>query len=203
MMTKFEFMESFAPILVVFNSECNKAVLRIYYELLKNYDPTALKMASLEILRTYQYANLPKPAIFLDILENRKGEVFEAWEQVRYAISRYGAYESVVFQNAKIMRVIELLGGWVRVADADESELKFIAKDFERIYNSLSSKNTNITHLHGLFELENKSPNQKVYIIGGKHHAKTISLENLQKSQAKQISEGVAKINLLAESKAI
>lgn len=80
----------------------------------------------------------PKPGDLIDLMHGKQEDkALAAWEQLQQAVSRAGAYQSVLFEDPKISRVIKILGGWETVCLWPISELQFRRHEFLQAYKSL------------------------------------------------------------------
>jgi len=62
----------------------------------------------------------------------------KAWDALDKAVTRYGYYDSVDFDDKLINAAVRSMGGWMRLSERyNTDEEKWIRKDFERIYESL------------------------------------------------------------------
>lgn len=97
----------------------------------------------------------PKPGDLIDLLRGKSGDrSVEAWRQLQMAVSRAGRYRSVLFHDSKITNAIEALGGWQKVCDWPEEDLKWLRKDFMSLYEK-SGNGGPMRSLPGVFELDN------------------------------------------------
>lgn len=85
---------------------------------------------------------MPKPA---DIVRMAQGSTqdnaYAAWSIVEQALRSIGSYTTVVFDDPLIHKTITELGGWIKLCHAQEKDLPFIARDFEKIYRGYKSRN--------------------------------------------------------------
>jgi len=66
---------------------------------------------------------LPKPADIVRMLGGRTlDRALMAWAKVDKAVRQIGTYESVVFDDALIHRVLHEMGGWVGMGQKTENE---------------------------------------------------------------------------------
>lgn len=103
---------------------------------------------------------MPKPA---DAMRMLKGSSLDsamiAWSWVDKGIREVGTYESVVFHDALIHRVIADMGGWISLGTKTEDEWPFVAKEFQNRYKGYSSRNERPEYqkrLLGMAEAQNK-----------------------------------------------
>lgn len=52
------------------------------------------------------------------------------------AISRFGAYQSVQFEDPYTHKVIESMGGWIRLCAMKMDEMPFRAQEFQQYYKT-------------------------------------------------------------------
>lgn len=80
----------------------------------------------------------PKPGDLIELIQGKQEDkAFTAWEQLQQAVSRAGAYQSVLFEDPKIARVIKLLGGWETVCLWPVDELQYRRREFLQAYQAL------------------------------------------------------------------
>lgn len=63
-----------------------------------------------------------------------------AWSEVDKAVRSIGTYESVVFCDALIHRVISDMGGWIALGTKTEDEWPFVGKEFQTRYKGYASR---------------------------------------------------------------
>ena len=89
---------------------------------------------------------LPRPADILRWIQGcPEGRALKAWSYVEAAIGRVGRYQSVAFDDPLIHRVIEDLGGWIRLCEQDLKEFPFTALAFQKRYRVLINQ-TGVRH---------------------------------------------------------
>jgi hypothetical protein len=57
-----------------------------------------------------------------------------AYDKVEEAFYGAGVYQTVIFDDTVIHKVIESLGGWIAYCEQPEKDVKWWKKDFERLY---------------------------------------------------------------------
>ncbi|MCM1128975.1 MAG: DUF6475 domain-containing protein [Alistipes senegalensis] len=120
----------------VYGKELSEFALAIWWEALKGYDLTAMRNAlSRYVTNPDNGQFMPKPA---DVVRMMGGTTTDrallAWEKVDRTVRQVGVYKDVVFDDALIHRVLQDMGGWIRLGDKKESEWPFVAKEFETRY---------------------------------------------------------------------
>lgn len=87
--------------------------------------------------KTYGF---PKPGDLIDIMRgDQESKAFVGWEQLQEAVRRAGAYQSVLFEDPRIARVIKILGGWEIVCSWPMDQLHFRRLEFIQAYKGLDS----------------------------------------------------------------
>ena len=81
-----------------------------------------------------------------------------AWQAVREAIRRVGAYDSPHFEDVVIHAVIRELGGWPHVCDTETEQMQWLEKRFVAAYSAMSALKLpadQTARLAGLTEIDN------------------------------------------------
>jgi len=82
---------------------------------------------------TGQY--LPKPADVVRMLQgSTQDSALVAWAKVDRAVRQVGTWQSVVFDDALIHRVLHDMGGWLALERNTEDDWPFVAKEFQNRY---------------------------------------------------------------------
>ena len=151
-----------------FDREITEGKLDAYSFALKDLPIEEIEKGTLEVMRTRKTASFPKPG---EIREASQGnielEAIMAFEVVEKAIRKYGAYQSVVFDDPVISRTIANLGGWVKMCRTPIEEAKWIKKDFLRLYDAFSSRGVEAVLLIGILDSTNGT--YKPVYIGDKY----------------------------------
>lgn len=85
---------------------------------------------------------LPKPADVVRMLQGGTQDcALVAWAKVDRAVRHVGAWQSVVFDDALIHRVLHDLGGWMLLAMKQDDEWPFVAKEFQNRYRGYKGRN--------------------------------------------------------------
>lgn len=194
-MKKAEFLSEFAILMSYFKADLDKRVLGLYYEELKKYDYKSFKNAVSKILASRKYPSMPMVAEFVEAIEgDTNDKAIKAWDDVLYAMGRYGVYHSVAFKDRAIMKAIENIGGWIELNNKSENDLKWAKKEFLDAYKAFSGKSYAITHLGGITEQSNKllvnSPAISLKLIGYKQPSCTLDsyLIAMKKQKPKTIA---------------
>lgn len=163
----------------------------LFNNVIGNYSPEKIKKMTMEMIKTRKYANFPKIAEMIELIEGNKEEETElAWAYLLKQANRFGYYYSISFSEyPAIGGFIQSQGGWVNFCDKlsdaeDKGESIWIKKEFEKSYKAFKGKEVP-TYFEGYFELENTRKgydNQKMIerygmAINGKKK-KTLRLES-------------------------
>ena len=131
------------------------------FKLLALFDYAEVEKAALSIMATRKYTTMPTPADFLEHIGGGSAEDKAEVEagRVLAAIGTYGAYASVVFDDAVTQAVIvQAYGGWPKLcADCgmEESE-NWFRKNFAKTWMAYSRQGVKqFGHLPGVFEITN------------------------------------------------
>ena len=155
---KADFTKTMMGVGEIFDKNVTEAVLDLYWEVLKPYPWHKVKDALYRVLLTRKF--FPKPADIVDFIkgaDKTEEQAERAWTTLLDAIKQHGPYVSVIFEDGRIARCIELMGGWEEVNSWKTSELQFRRKDFLSIYRSLPEMGP--AKVFGILEKENSARN--------------------------------------------
>lgn len=157
--------EAFSAIMVGlaenYGQSLSPAGMVLRFKALSAHSIKEVEAAALSIIMCRKYTSMPTIADFLE--HTAGGSVEDKGEaeagKVLAAISKIGAYQSVVFDDAVTQAVIVLAyGGWIQLCQTcgvEEPE-KWFRKDFARIWSAYQRMGIRQTgHLAGVFEIEN------------------------------------------------
>lgn len=155
-----QFAVMMATLAEVFNDgkEVSKIKMEIYFKALEKYPIDHISGAISEMIKSRVYPSFPKPA---EIIQEINGKVenrsTEAWLQVLEAVRQIGNYQSVKFSDSVIHSVVQVMGGWPQLCMMENVEVKWRQKEFERLYEVISSSRDgkHPDYLPGTFEIEN------------------------------------------------
>lgn len=132
-MTKKDFMQNLFKLSAILDGNLTDPKAEIYWEILKEYADEEIKKAIISALKTCKF--FPKPAEIIELIEGDKTDKsLLAWVKVKNAIERIGSYQSVIFDDPIIHVVIDILGGWQKICLTLIDDMKWVQKDFERLY---------------------------------------------------------------------
>lgn len=167
-----------------YGKRLSDSVLALYWQGLQDYELSAVRDALGRHLRNTDTGQfMPKIADIIRMLQGSSQDcAFSAWTKVYKAVRRVGPYESVVFDDPIIHRVIHDMGGWMLICGKNDDEWPFVAKEFENRYRGFKSKSERIefpAKLIGMFEAENSSKGKAVaepLLIGDAEKARQVYL---------------------------
>jgi len=139
--------------------EPTQVVLDSYWKALEDFNIDQVEQSFGYALKSLQW--FPKPVELRNFIETGPGDVediaqIEA-DKVVGAIRDIGFYESVVFDNPVTMAVIAKgWGGWMKICEMRDDEIKWFRKDFVKIYKAYSNQGVKqYGHLIGFHEDNN------------------------------------------------
>lgn len=137
-----KFYELFTGIAEMYGKDPSPAVYEIWFNSLNRFEYDEISKAfSIYIQNPDSGKFMPKPADVIKIIEGSGiDSAFIAWSKVEKAIRMVGQYESVVFDDPIIHRVIQDMGGWIRLCGSKENDLPFVANEFRRRYQGFKSQ---------------------------------------------------------------
>lgn len=154
------FQSKMAMLGEMYDKKMTGALLDGYWMVLCNMSDEEFVGSIKAILSGRKFASFPKPAEILDFAKPDLESIATiAWSDVERAIYKAGKYESVSFEDRVVNSVIDALGGWVFVCSQDISEMKWLKKEFVKLYSIHSKREEHPTHLIGIAERENGKAN--------------------------------------------
>lgn len=154
-----EFSQIWLASASLYNAKPNDMAVAIAFRALQKYDLNEIKRAISAHVRNPDGGQfMPKPA---DLYRHLEGDSHSrplgAWTLIQQSIGRYGRYETVVFDDAIAMRVLEDMGGWIHICGIDHDEIPFRRDEFTKRYRGYL--NTGLTahpkKLIGVIEAQN------------------------------------------------
>jgi hypothetical protein len=136
--------------------------LALYFKALADLSIEQVEAAVEILARTSCHYGMPKPVHIREAaLGSPQDVAVLAWERVLTALRHHGGYVSVDFQDPIIHRVVEDLGGWVKLCDlpSDPKEQAYRMQDFMKLYRVYQVKLPGRApdHLPGRCEIDNRT----------------------------------------------
>lgn len=150
-----KFKEYMATLCELHDRTLSKLLTDLYWKVLEPYTDEQCEEVFKEIIYSSKF--FPKPADIIEVIHGTKrNRATDAWLEVLESVKRIGNYQSVKFADTIIHSVIEVMGGWPQFGTMTNDEIKWKQKEFERLYEVMSSREgKHPEYLPGIFELEN------------------------------------------------
>ena len=137
--------------------------IQTWYNALEKYEIKVIGKAVSNIAQKRIYNGFPKLAEIINEIEGSADDrALLAWNELKEAIARVGAYNSVKFSDPKTVAVVNEMGGWAKVCEVKEDDLKWMQKDFERLYKVCQPAKNLL--LPGIIEITNNLNGYKEHI---------------------------------------
>lgn len=136
-----QFTALLEAIMTEYGREVGTPTFHLWWNTLERFDYEAVRRALTTWIQnpdSGQFA--PKPADVIRMIEGTTGDrALMAWSNVEKAVRIVGHYQSVAFDDPIIHRVIDDMGGWIRLASTDTNkELEFRGKEFVKRYRAFA-----------------------------------------------------------------
>lgn len=135
-------IDQFAAVLVgvytFYDREISRFAADIWWSALQKFDlPAVTEAFNRHVTNPDVGQFLPKPADIVRLLSGKtQDRALKAWTKVDKAVRQVGTWESVVFDDALIHRVLHEMGGWLAMSQKTDHEWPFVAREFETRYRS-------------------------------------------------------------------
>ncbi len=149
-----EFAKALTATATLYNHPVTTEVIKIYFEVLKQFKVEDIKKALLKHIQTSKF--FPKPSEIIEIIAPKKDLNLNAeiaWNSLLEGITSHGYYYSVQFDDPIIHSVIRSMGGWQKVSDREQDN--WMHKDFIETYKILSKKDSHPESITGFIESKN------------------------------------------------
>lgn len=138
---KANFLKMLGVIYDAYRVDLSKGVAEFWWNCLLPYDIEAIRSALSRYAVLPEGQFLPKPADVVRMLSGSTQDVaLLAWTKVDKAVRKVGPWESVVFDDPLIMRVLSDMGGWTFLGSKGDDDWPFVAKEFEARYRGYASR---------------------------------------------------------------
>lgn len=156
-------LNKFTAILIavgeLYGKTISEMLTELYWQSLKSFALTDIKQAfNFHINNPDVGQYFPKPADLVRFIEGSAAtKALQAWINTEKAILKFGAYQSIIFDDPLIHAVIAAMGGWIKLCATPSKELQFYAHEFQRRYMIFVDKPPEIypKYCCGLIEYEN------------------------------------------------
>ncbi|SMG00352.1 DUF6475 domain-containing protein [Burkholderia singularis] len=184
-----EFSNLIAGVFAFYKRDCSEFALGVWWTAMKPYDLAAVNDAlGRHSVNPDSGQFMPLPADIVKMLGgSTQDAALVAWAKVDRAVRSCGTYNSVVFDDALIHRVIVEMGGWVLVGGKGEDEWPFVRNEFVNRYRGYKMRSESPEYLPvliGIAEAQNNRTGHKSQppvLIGDAHAAHQVMLGGLDK----------------------
>ena len=137
------FAELLGGVFELYGREASPFAMQVWWEALRPFDFSAIRMAFSRHVQNPDVGQFPpKPADVLRMLGGTtQDKALQAWAKVDKAVRHVGTYQTVVFDDPLIHRVVADMGGWLSIGSRDEDAWPFVAKEFETRYRGYAMRN--------------------------------------------------------------
>lgn len=178
------FTDALTGAMELYDKRVTSMTIQIWWEALSRFQLDAILNAfSRHVQNPDSGQFAPKPADIIRLIEG--GTVdrgMHAWSKVDKAVRSVGPYQTVVFDDAIIHKVISEMGGWIKFGNMQDDEWPFTRNEFVKRYRSFSEKQS-ITDfpekLIGIAEHANSEAGRKTappMLLGDPEKAKQVYL---------------------------
>lgn len=161
----------------LYGTEINEESFNTYYAMIApKLDDLEFREATSKVVQTFiptSQVKFPLPPMFLDATaKSGTPRAKQAISSLKYAVRRFGRYDSVNFGDSKLHQTVIFYGGWTEICKWDDREWSMKEKSFIDTYNSMQ-ENPKYDHLAGIHEANNSGrfnvePPKLVYEVQGK-----------------------------------
>lgn len=186
---KAKFFKLVSAVYAFYRQDTSEFALSVWWHAVQQFDYEAVAEAlNRHCVNPDAGQFMPKPADVVKMLRGSSQDgALVAWSKVDKAVRLVGPYQTVVFDDPVIHRVIQDMGGWAQFGNKPEKEWPFIAKEFENRYRGYHQRSETPDYpkaLIGLAESENAQngfQSQAPVLIGDAAKAKRVLLAGSDK----------------------
>lgn len=128
-----------AKVMSVYGKPITSGFVDVFFDALSGYDLESVRRGLNAHVQNPDSGQFPpKPADIVRLIDGTsQDQGMIAWSMVDKAVRRVGPYESVVFPDAIIHRVIDDMGGWIKLCNiGSEEDYKFQGLEFAKRYRA-------------------------------------------------------------------
>jgi hypothetical protein len=143
----------------------SKLKAELWFNQLEQYSLEIIEQAVYKIIRTRTLSSFPKISeIIREIEGSNENEIIDNWLLFKDTIALVGAYTSVQFENPILNSMVEALGGWPKVCEVLEDDLKWMQRDFEKLYPALKKRKNHPKVMLGIADQYNNTNGYLEYV---------------------------------------
>lgn len=191
----------------LYNRKLSPSLVSIYWEALKHLDFNAVADAlNRHAMNPDTGQFMPKPADVIRMMQGTTVDsAMQAWSKVDKAVRQVGPYQTVVFDDPAIHRVIDDMGGWVQLGAKTDDEWPFVQREFEVRYKGYAIRGggfefpRSLTGIADTYNLPRGYAAQEPLLIGQPERAQQVLLKGttggIQISSVGQIAQRIGHAN--------
>lgn len=128
-----QFLTGMKVLCETFQREPSELLVLAYWKALDHLSIEEFERAVIKAVGSLRF--FPKPVELRELVRGDAGaEAALAWDRVERAMSSFGTYRSVQFDDPAIHLAIESMGGWVSFGTREPDGEDWHRKEFERLY---------------------------------------------------------------------
>ncbi len=184
------FIQGINLIETAIQKEFSKEQIKLYKMLLNDVEDKQFVEGIVKLLKERVYTNIPAAAEIreycLDLKENDfQFKIAEARNSIKKAISQYGTYRNVCFDDPVIHAIIKSMGGWTKVCACDIEEFNdYLKWELPKLYKTYATRKIEIDLFLTGIGYDNEKQN-KIYYIGDKEKIDRWHVKYLEKNKNK------------------
>lgn len=151
-----------AKVMSIYSKQITTGFVDVFFDALSAYDIESVRRGLNAHVQNPDSGQFPpKPADIVRLIDGTSADQgMQAWSRVDKAVRQVGPYQSVVFDDPIIHRVLEEMGGWMKLCSTPSlDDYKFAGLEFARRYRAFviagGVGSEYPRHLIGLAEAEN------------------------------------------------
>jgi hypothetical protein len=128
-----------AKTMSVYSKQITAGFVDVFFDALANYDLESVRRGlSAHVQNPDSGQFPPKPADIVRLIDGTSADQgMQAWSRVDKAVRMVGPYQSVVFDCSIVHRVLDEMGGWIKLCNTpSEEDYKFQGLEFARRYRA-------------------------------------------------------------------
>ena len=149
-----------------YRQDHSEFAINVWWQAMKPYDFSAVADAlNRHCVNPDSGQFMPKPADVVKMLGgSTQDSALSAWSKVDRAVRQVGTYETVVFDDPIVHRVLHDMGGWIQLGTKTEDEWPFLRNEFVNRYRGYRMRNETPEYpktLIGMAEAQNNQDGHK------------------------------------------
>jgi hypothetical protein len=128
-----------AKVMSVYGKPITTGFVDVFFDALAGFDIESVRRGLNAHVQNPDSGQFPpKPADVVRLIDGTsQDQGMQAWSRLDKAVRRVGPYQSVVFDDAIIHKVLDEMGGWIKLCNTpSEDDYKFQGIEFARRYRA-------------------------------------------------------------------